>query len=70
MDDAKSILASKTFWINLITIAIAIITSVTGADVLPAEYVAYATSIVLPVLNIVLRAFTDKPVEMRLPKKP
>ena len=50
----KSLFRSKTFWVNVLTLA------VTVAGFLPPKYAAIA----LPILNIVLRLVTDEPVRV------
>ena len=55
--DTKSILASKTFWLNVV----GLLGELTG--ILPPLYAAP----ILAVLNIALRFLTDKPVTLTLP---
>jgi hypothetical protein len=50
--DTKHILASKTFWVNVVSLA------ATYSGYLPAEYAA----VVVPVANLILRLLTKQPV--------
>jgi hypothetical protein len=58
---AKSIFASKTFWVNALTLAATILGSLSG--VLPPEAAPYVAG-VLSVVNIMLRVVTDSPVKI------
>ena len=53
---------SKTVWLNVITLAIGVLSVV--VDVLPAQTAAIITGTVIPVLNIFLRFVTDKKLEL------
>ena len=57
--ESKSILLSKTLWINLIAIAALVIQHFTGYA-LPPEYQVQA----LAAINIVLRLVTKQPVSL------
>lgn len=67
--DGKSILASKTLWVNVLTILITIVTALSGADFIPAEYMVWITALVLPILNVILRFFTNEPVSVEATMK-
>lgn len=60
----KSILASRTFWVNAATTAVAVLTVVAGQQWV-AEYPKITAAIVgaIGVLNIVLRYITVSPIE-------
>lgn len=59
MPDAKSILESKTFWINILTVAVAILNGTYG-EIVPPEIALP----VLAVINILLRIVTRQPVKI------
>jgi hypothetical protein len=65
----KSIFASKTFWLNLVAIAILILSSPAVLNVVPAQYLPYETAI-LGVLNIINRFFTKDEVTLFGPSGP
>lgn len=50
--DAKNILKSKTFWVNVVALAAAY------GGYLPPDYAA----IVVPIANVILRLLTKQPV--------
>ena len=54
--DAKSILKSKTFWLNLVGVGLQFV------DVVPQPYGMYA----LAVLNILNRLLTNQPVKISI----
>lgn len=56
---------SKTIWVNVLTLVIAILTTVVASDVIPPEIVLYITGIAVPILNVILRFVTDTPIEMK-----
>ena len=58
----KSWYLSKTLWLNAITMIIAIVGMLLDQPWIPAKYIAIATSIVLPVLNMILRSLTSQPI--------
>ena len=66
----KHILQSKTFWVNGITLAIGAATLLSGNEVgLSSESTAILTTLVIPGLNLVLRAMTKEPVNLKLKPK-
>jgi hypothetical protein len=58
---AKSPLASKTLWINGLTLAVSVLTAVAAPDVLPPSVAPYLVA-ALAVANLVLRFLTTKPI--------
>lgn len=58
--DPKPIWQSKTFWANLITVAIAVTTAIGG--LIPESAAVVAT--IVGVLNIALRVLTTQPVTL------
>ena len=62
-NETKSILASKTFWVNMITIAVVILNRNTKVvDPLLIEPLAV---VILPFVNIGLRAVTKEAVRLK-----
>jgi hypothetical protein len=59
VDSVKSVFASKTEWINALTIIASVLTILT--DKVPTQYVIYIT-IALAVVNMVLRFVNKKQV--------
>lgn len=57
---AKSIFASRTFWVNVMSLAVVIIDYLLGANWLPPEALG-----VLATVNIGLRAVTSTAVTLR-----
>ena len=60
----KSIFASKTFWVNLITAVVSVLEEMGIINIIPAEYQMYFIS-GLALLNILLRMVTSKAVTIR-----
>ena len=61
----KPILASRTFWINLASGAVALVTAVAGQSWVADNPALAAVSVaVLSVLNIGIRFLTDQPVKL------
>ena len=65
MDEStKSILTSKTFWVNLLTVVVILINRKERlVDPLIVEPLAV---VILPFVNMVLRSITNKPVKWTL----
>lgn len=62
-NETKSILVSKTFWVNMITIVVVILNRNTKVvDPLLIEPLAV---VILPFINIGLRAITKEPVGLK-----
>lgn len=59
---SKNWFESRTVWVNAITLAIGLAGVVAGSEVLPPDAVVILTSLIVPVLNILLRFLTDKPI--------
>ncbi len=57
--ESKSIFTSKTFWVNIISMAAMALQGVTGKTIISLEMQGVALSIA----NIILRAITKKPVD-------
>ena len=55
---------SKTMWANIIALVIAIIGVVVDSPMLPRDVVLVLTSIVLPVLNVILRSVTSEKITL------
>lgn len=53
---------SKTIWVNVLAVALAVITYIEGADFLPEHVTTALVSVVLPVVNVGLRFLTNKPI--------
>ena len=63
-ENTKSILTSKTFWVNLLTVLVIIINRKERlVDPLIVEPLAV---VILPFVNMVLRSITTKPVKWTL----
>lgn len=63
-ENTKSILTSKTFWVNLLTVLVILINRKERiVDPLIVEPLAV---VILPFVNMVLRSITDKPVKWGL----
>ena len=63
-DNTKSILTSKTFWVNLLTVVVILINRKERlVDPLIVEPLAV---VILPFVNMVLRSITTKPVKWTL----
>lgn len=56
--DSKSLLESKTFWVNILALAAMVAQSVTGHEVINAE----SQVALLGIVNVILRLVTSKPV--------
>ncbi len=63
-ENTKSILTSKTFWVNLLTVVVILINRKERiVDPLIVEPLAV---VILPFVNMVLRSITNKPVKWGL----
>ena len=58
----KNWFESRTVWVNVVTLAIGLAGVVAGSEVLPPDAVVILTSLIVPVLNILLRFLTNKPI--------
>ena len=61
MNDAKSLLQSKTFWVNLGVFLVAVLGSPAVTGIIPATAMPYILALVAAV-NIALRMVTTQPV--------
>lgn len=63
-ENTKSILTSKTFWVNLLTVVVILINRKERlVDPLIVEPLAV---VILPFVNMVLRSITNKPIKWTL----
>lgn len=63
MVTSKSIFQSKTFWLNIVTFIVAMLTSLMGTDMVQSHPEAVTVFVmILNVLNIILRYLSGKPV--------
>jgi hypothetical protein len=62
--------SSKTLWVNIITLLISVVAIIVDSPMFPARIIAVLTSIVLPVLNMVLRLLTTQTIESVITKNP
>lgn len=60
----KSIFASKTFWVNALTLVASGLAMFAGNESVSPGVVAIITGIAIPIVNVVLRFLTDKPVNL------
>ena len=69
---AKPFTESRTFWVNVLTLAASVIGIVAASDLLAenGKLVALLTGIVVPVINVILRFLTGQPVSARWRAKP
>lgn len=61
---AKTLWETKTFWLNLVAGILVALEELGKTDAIPHEYMPLAYGFVA-FANIVLRAYTSKPVEVR-----
>jgi len=61
-ENTKSILSSKTFWVNLLTVVILLVNR--KEQVIDPLVVEPLAVVVLPFVNVVLRMVTTKPVRI------
>lgn len=58
----KSIWASRTFWVNALTIVVSVATAVSG--MVEPQVAAIVTGLLVPAVNIVLRYITTETVTL------
>jgi len=63
---AKSILVSRTFWINAISLVVSVLSATDVIAVIPARYAPMVAALVAA-LNIYLRTITVRPVALIAP---
>ena len=70
VDDGKSLVESKTFWFNVITVGLTVLTYLVDSPILEdnASAVAILTTII-GVGNVILRVFTGKTIKSVTPVK-
>ncbi len=61
--ETKTILTSKTFWVNFLTVGVVLINR--HEQVIDPVLIEPLALVVLPFVNIVLRMITTKPVRVR-----
>jgi len=61
-EETKNILTSKTFWVNLLTVAVIVVNR--GEKVVDPAIIEPIVLVLLPFINIGLRAITKKPVKV------
>ncbi len=61
--ETKTILTSKTFWVNFLTVGVVLINR--HEQVIDPILIEPLALVVLPFVNIVLRMITTKPVRVR-----
>lgn len=61
---SKSMFQSRTFWVNVVGVSLEIAQLVSGLRVVPTVYM----TLILGILNVVLRSLTDRPVYFVAPK--
>lgn len=67
MDQSKSILHSKTFWINLIIVLPEVLELIMDSNFLPITHAQYI--VIIGLVNIFLRMMTNGSVAMKMPSK-
>lgn len=65
---AISFFASRTFWFNVVGIAVAVLSLTEVAEVIPPQYMGLYSA-ALGIGNMVLRIFTQRPVAMIAPNE-
>ena len=60
----KTWYSSRTIWVNVLTLAVSIITVLMSSELLAGyeNLILILTTIVVPIINIILRWLTDQPV--------
>ena len=66
--ETKNILTSKTFWVNALTVAVVILNR--QEQIIDPVLIEPLALVVLPFVNIFLRAITKKPVRVTKRKEP
>lgn len=68
MNEPKSIFASKTIWVNTLTLLVGLATLLLDLPVISENPMAVAiiTVVVVPLLNSILRLVTNKPVGLNM----
>jgi len=61
--ETKNILTSKTFWVNALTVVVVFLNR--SEQVVDPTLIEPLALVVLPFVNILLRAVTNKPVRIR-----
>lgn len=59
----KSWWKSKTIWLNLITLLVGVAGVLAGEEWINSQVVMAITSLVIPILNLILRYLTEAPIE-------
>jgi len=62
-NETKSILVSKTFWVNVITVAVIILNR--NAEVVDPLLIEPLAVVILPFVNVCLRAITKDAVRLK-----
>lgn len=63
MKQSKPIWASRTFWVNVLSLAVVVISTVTGWEYLDGQASAFMLAAV-NVINVILRVLTGEPVTL------
>ena len=66
--ETKNILTSKTFWVNVLTVSVVIVNR--QEQVIDPVLIEPIALVLLPFVNIFLRAITKKPVRVTKRKEP
>lgn len=66
---SKKWYTSKTLWVNIVTLLISVLAVLIDSPLFPARIVIVITSIVLPILNMVLRFLTSSSIDPVIAKK-
>lgn len=62
---SKSLFASKTFWVNAIAALVALLSSLSGSELIAGNpQLAQAFVLIVSLLNVYLRWLTDSPVHL------
>jgi hypothetical protein len=63
----KNPFVSKTVIANVLAGVLAVLGIAINSPAVPPQYIAIGTGVVMPVLNIILRFLTDKPLDLSAP---